>query len=110
MVILVNQISCLVCFTETLLNFYGVLHGKIQGCNLFESLITGADLRFFRNTMDPELYSNTLFQALEYIDRLSLAFIVFFMPLMVSMFVFYKIQIAEFKKRIDTGIKLANKF
>lgn len=95
------QITALWEICDNAAMFYGVMENKIQDCNMYKSLAYGPRLRFFSPKNDKELYDLQLFETLELIDIFTNQVLSLFMPLTVTLFVYFQIERAEFRKTLQ---------
>ena len=95
---LVVQTTSMCYIADNIAVFFGVIQGKLQDCTMYRSLIMGPALRFYTPPKDKELYDPKLFMTLELIDIFTNEVLRMFMPLAVTLFVYFQIERAEFRK------------
>ena len=103
LVVLVTQVVSLMDVLEKLLNFFGVVHNYTQDCRLFQSLIDGSNLKFWRNQSDINLYGPDLFISIQLVTSYLQRFLKVILPMGITLVVFHQIQRAESSKKIDLG-------
>lgn len=97
---LIIQISSLANLFEKLLNFVSVIEKHTQSCLLYSSLVSGPQLKFFHETTKKaeDYYDEGFFQSVQFATAFMTRFLKVFLPMSIVLFVFFRIERAEFRK------------